>query len=110
MKNATATIKDMKTLANKATAAANTANHHAHVAEKAATDAANKLADTTLYSDKAREAATRSKVHAQNADDHAKRAEINAEDAATYAHTARVCLLLSIIFNAIFLAIFYAIR
>lgn len=93
---ATATVKEMRALANKA--------------EDAATRAENNLADTTLYSDQAREAATRSKVHAQNADDHARRAEINAEDAATYANAARTCLLLTIIFNAIFLAIFYCIH
>lgn len=93
---ATATVKEMRALANKA--------------EDAAACAANNLADTTLYADKAREAATRSKVHAQNADDHAQRAELNAEDAATYAGTARICLLLTVIFNAIFAVIFYTIR
>lgn len=76
---ATATVKEMRALANKA--------------EDAATRAENNLADTTLYSDAAREAATRSKVHAQNADDHAQRAELNAEDAASYATSAKYCLI-----------------
>lgn len=99
----TATIKDMRSLAN-------AAEKHAAIAEDAATRAENNLADTTLYSDAAREASTRSKVYAQNADNHAKRAELNAEDAATYAGAARICLLLTVIFNAIFVAIFYALH
>lgn len=116
-KTQTAIAKDIKT-------ALNATEKHANVAESAAEKARlyaatgrehaertdNNLADTTLYSDKAREAATRAKVYAQNADDHARRAELNAEDAATYAHTARTCLLLTIIFNALFLTILYCIR
>ena len=65
---ATATVKEMRALANKAEDAHNIAASHARITEHAA------------------------------------------EDAATYAGAARICLLLTVIFNAIFAAIFYAIR
>lgn len=78
----TATIKDIRSLAN-------AAEKHAGIAESAAEKARlyaaagrehaertdNNLADTTLYSDKAREAATRAKAYSATACNHANRAD-----------------------------------
>lgn len=106
MKNqptATATVKKMRALANKAEDAATRAENAVNQATAQCLQLTRKI-ETNLHLLDA------SKVHAQNADDHAQRAELNAEDAATYAGAARTCLLLTIILNAIFAVIFYATR
>ena len=99
----TATIKDMRSLTN-------AAEKHAGIAEHAAETA-------RIHADAGREYTTRTKgysatacFHANRADDNAKRAELNAEDAATYAGAARICLLLTILINAIVVVIFYTLH
>ena len=100
---ATATVKKMRSLANKAEDAVNQASAQC-------LQLTRKIETNMQLLDASREHATRAQNALNNADAHAQRAEINAEDAATYAGAARICLLLTVIINAIFLAIFYCIH
>lgn len=113
MKNqptATATVKKMRTLANKAEDAAARAENAVNQASAQCLQLTRKIETNMQLLDASREHATRAQNALNNADAHAQRAEINAEDAATYAGAARICLLLTVICNAIFAAIFYCIH
>lgn len=108
----TATIKDMRSLTN-------AAEKHATVAEDAAEKArlyaaagrdhanvAETAAETArIHADTGREHSTRTKDYSATACFHANRAATCAEDAATNAHTARWCLILTMLINAIILCI-----
>lgn len=107
---ATATVKEMRALANKAEDAATRAENAVNQASAQCLQLTRKIETNLHLLDASREHATRAQNALNHADGHARRAELNAEDAATYANAARTCLLLTVIFNAIFLAIFYCIH
>lgn len=92
----TATVKDMRSLTN-------AAEKHATVAETAAEQARHS-------SDTAREHTSRTYRNMIEATQYAVNASIHAEDAATYAHTARWCLILTIIINTAYCIIFYTLQ
>ena len=95
-KTQTAIAKDIKT-------ALHATEKHATIAETAAEHA-------RISADTAREYTARTHKHLTTTEQHTLHAAAHAEDAATYAGAARTCLLLTIIFNALFLTIFYCIR
>lgn len=107
---ATATVKEMRALANKAEDAATRAENAVNQATAQCLQLTRKIETNLHLLDASREHATRAQNAHNNAAAHARITEHAAEDAATYAGAARICLLLTVIFNAIFAVIFYAIR
>ena len=92
----TAIAKDIKS-------ATNASAKHATIAETAAERALH-------HADTAREYTAHTHKHLTTTEQYTLAAASHAEDALTYAHTARTCLILTLILNAITLAAYCALR